>query len=200
MKSFSGKLILAGAVAIVTLSSGCATVAVGTAAVTTITVANDRRSVGRFIDDNLIEVKLKTATLTDPQLRGKVHVNFTSMNGIVLVTGEAPSEALKERVILYAKSQNQVRQVVDEVRIQEKSSLPSRNHDAWITTKVKTKLFKTPNLNATKIKVITENSVVYLLGRVTEVEANAAAEAARSVRGVRRVVKIFEIIGQQPSS
>ncbi len=193
MKALSGKLVLLAAIASIGLSA-CATVAVGTAAVTTISVANDRRTVGRFVDDNLIEVKLKTATITDPQLRGKVHVNFTSMNGIVLVTGEAPTEALKERVILYAKSQNQVRQVVDEVRVQEKSSLPARNNDAWITAKVKTRLFKTPNLNATKVKVITEASVVYLMGRVTQVEADAAAEAARSVGGVRRVVKIFEII------
>ena len=193
MKALSGKLLLITVLTAATLS-GCATVAVGTVAVTSVSVANDRRAVGRFVDDNLVEVKLKTATLTDPQLRGKVHVNFTSMNGIVLVTGETPTEALKERVVLYAKSQNEVRQVVDEVRIAEKSSLPSRNNDAWITAKVKTKLFKTPNLNATKVKVITEASVVYLLGRVTQVEADAAAEATRSVRGVRRVVKIFEII------
>lgn len=195
MKAISGKLLLITTLAAATVS-GCATVAVGTAAVTSVSVANDRRSVGRFVDDNLIEVKLKTSTLTDPQLRGKVHVNFTSMNGIVLVSGEAPTQSLKERVILYAKSQNQVRQVVDEVRIQEKSTLPSRNNDAWITTKVKTKLFKAPNLNATRVKVVTEASVVYLLGRVTQVEAEASAEAARSVRGVRRVVKIFEIIDQ----
>lgn len=182
------------ALSVVLMLEACVPIAVGTAAVTTVAVVTDRRSVGRFVDDNFVETKLNAAMISDSQLRGKVHVNFTSMDGIVLVTGEAPTESLKQRVVGYAQAQKEVRQVVDELSVAEKSSLASRSNDSWITAKVKTGLVGTPNLSANRVKVKTENGVVYLMGRVTQVESDAAVEVARQVKGVQRVVKIFEII------
>lgn len=187
---------IAGSVSIGAMATltGCLATAVGAATVTAVDIAHDRRSLGAYVDDNNVEWKIRTSIWKDEPLREKVHVSVTSMNGIVLLTGETPTKNLQEQVIAHARKQPEVRQIVNEMAISGKTTITSRANDTWLTTKVKTKLFQTANLDATRVKVVSEHGNVYLMGMVTRVEGNAAAEAARRVGGVSRVVKVFEYV------
>ena len=177
-----------------TVMSGCTFVAATAAAVTAIDIVRDRRTTGSYIDDGLIETKAKYELLTNPDLKGTTHFNVTSMNGVALLTGEAPQPEQRTLAVDIVQDIAQVRQVVNEVKIAGKSNLGSRSNDSWITSKVKVRLFDADNLDATRIKVVTESSIVYLMGLVTRIEGDAAAQAARTVTGVERVVKVFEYI------
>lgn len=179
-----------------TILSGCIPLIVGTAAVTSINVMHDRRSVGNFIDDQLIESKAKYFLITDVQLKGDTHFNITSLNGVALLTGQAPTPEQKNLAVDIVRSIPQVRQVINEVQVIGKSSLVSRSNDALITSKVKTALFDTKNLSPTRVKIVTEAGNVYLMGLVTEIEGNYAADTARSIAGVQKVIKAFEYIDQ----
>jgi len=161
------KSLLLATVALLTVSA-CATVAIATVAITTIDIIHDRRK--------------------------RAHVNPTSWNGILLLTGEIVSDTAKKEIFDYAKQIQGVRQVVDEATIAGKTSLIARTNDAWITTKVKTKLIANKGIGANRIKVVSERGNVYLMGIVKQTEAESATAIARSVGGVQRVVKVFEYI------
>ena len=176
--------------------SGCVFVAATAATVSAIDIARSRRTTGSYIDDQLIESKAKYELLSNDQLKGTTHFNVTSMNGVTLLTGEAPTPEQRTLAVNITQDIPQVRQVVNEVRIAGKSNLGSRSNDAWLTSKVKVKLFDADNLDATRIKVVTESSIVYLMGLVSRIEGDSAAQAARTVTGVERVVKVFEYIDQ----
>ena len=122
------------------------------------------------------------------------HVKAVSWNGILLLSGEIESDEAKERIVQRLATIQGVRQVVDETTIDGKSPLLSRSNDGWITTKLKSKLLVKTGLDANRIKVVTTRSTVYLMGIVTQAEALSATEIARSVRGVSRVVKVFEYL------
>ncbi|GMR04004.1 MAG: division/outer membrane stress-associated lipid-binding lipoprotein [Gammaproteobacteria bacterium] len=176
-----------------TMIQGCAPLIIAGGA-TAAAAARDRRTVGAFVDDGAIELKTGRAIRMDPMLKGKVHINVTSMNGIVLLSGEAPTSSLRDLVLKQARTVQGIRRIVNEVRISPPTSLGSRSKDTWLTTKVKGKMVSTKNLDATRVKVVTENKVVYLMGLVKRREGELATEAARSVKGVQRVVKLFEYI------
>lgn len=172
---------------------GCAPVIVagaGTAAV----AAHDRRTVGAFVDDGAIEIKIRNAISADETLRKEAHINITSMNGIVLLSGEAPTDEHRDQILGQARAVAGIRQIANEIRVAPRATFGSRSHDTWLTTKVKTKMVRTEDLDSTRVKVVTENSAVYLLGLVTKKEAELATEAARTVSGVTRVVKLFEYV------
>lgn len=168
---------------------GCAVVAVGGAGAA---VATDRRSAGAMVDDQAIELKINNALFKNDQLSKQAHINFTSYGGVVLLTGEAPSEVLRDNAVELVRHVDNVRRVHNEIVIAAPSPIKSRNQDAWITTKVKTKLIATKDVSANSVKVVTENGSVYLMGLLTRAEADAATEAARHVDGVSRVVTLFE--------
>jgi len=172
---------------------GCVEMA-ATGAAAGASAAHDRRTLGTLIDDQGIELKLLDAYIGDKELHSNAHLNFTSYNNVVLVTGEAPTEALRDRAAAIAKKIPNVRRVHNEVALAAPSSMMSRSSDSWITAKVKTKMAGIKNFDFTRVKVVTENGVVYLLGLVTQMEGGTAADAARQVPGVQRVVKIFEYI------
>ncbi len=174
--------------------AGCVAAVVGTAAVTTIDVVHDRRSVGEYFDDGAIELRVRDYVLDDEELRHAAHISATSMNGILLLTGEAPSQHLKDKVEDYAKKVDGVRQVVNEIRIAGTTTMFSRSNDVWLTTKVKTRLFEKTRLDANRVKVVSEHGNVYLMGLVTHAEADAATDVARSVGGVSSVIKVFEYV------
>jgi osmotically-inducible protein OsmY len=183
-------LSLVGAAA---LAQGCAPLVVagaGTAAV----AAHDRRSVGAFIDDSAIELQVRTAIDADEAMKRDTHINATSVNGIVLLSGEAASGELRDRVLAKVREIGSIRRIVNEIRIASPSSIGSRTHDTWITTKIKTKLIGTEHLDSTRIKVVTEHDAVYLMGIVTRKEAKLATNTATTVDGVTRVVKLFEYL------
>jgi osmotically-inducible protein OsmY len=123
-----------------------------------------------------------------------VHVNATSYNQVVLLTGEAPREELRTRVEALTGRIPKVRKVRNELIVAAPSSLVARSGDTWITGRVKTNMLAAKGVDAGRVKVVTEGGTVYLLGLVTRAEGDAATEVARQVSGVQRVVKMFEYI------
>lgn len=187
----AGSLLLA--VLVAPSLSGCAAFVLagaGTAAV----AAHDRRTLGAMLDDQTIELKASSAVNSDDELHENTHVNVTSMNGIVLLSGEATTPEQRDRVLAKMREIPAIRRIVNELRVAPPSTAANRGNDTWLTTKVKTKLIHTEGVDSTRIKVVTENSVVYLLGLVSQKEADIATDAARTVGGVDRVVKVFEFI------
>ena len=173
--------------------TGCAAAAV-TGIIAGAAVINDRRTTGSQVDDQSIEMKVPQLISDHPDLWDSSHVETTSFNNIVLLTGETPSEAFKKRIGALAASIPKVRLVHNELVIAAPSSMMARSSDAWITGKVKAALLGEMDLDSTRVKVVTEKGVVYLMGLVTKTEADEATEATRRVEGVQRVVRLFELI------
>ena len=182
--------------AVLSSLSACAPLVVGSAVMSGL-VAIDRRTTGIQLEDEGIE--LRTAQGLRQNLSASAHVNVTSYNRMVLLTGEVGSAAEKERAERLAKSQENVSSVVNDLAIEPASSLTQRSKDAIITGQVKALLVDAKDLQSNAFKVVTERGVVYLLGRVTNREAQRASEIARSssVSGVVKVVRVFEIISEE---
>lgn len=170
---------------------GCAAVAV-TGVAAGASVAADRRTTGTIIEDQAIELKASEAIFSDKELRKMTHVNFTSFNTIVLVSGEAPTEELRQRVIELVRNIPKVTSVQNEITIAAPSSFMSRSSDSVITSKVKAKLATDKVASAISTKVVTEKGVVYLMGLVSRQQADAATEVARTTGGVQKVVRLFQ--------
>lgn len=176
------------------LLASCAPALVGAGAATTAAVAHDRRTPGTMIDDQLIEWKARAALGEDQELWSQSHINVTSFNNIVLLTGETPSERMRTRAAEIVREVERVRGVHNELQIAAPSSMLSRSSDSWITGKVKSSMLADGSVPGTRVKVVTEAGTVYLMGLVTREEAEAATEIARKVNGVQRVVKLFEYL------
>lgn len=188
------RITLAGLLLGTLLLQGCAGLVVGGAA-TGAAVAHDRRSAGTVIDDQIIELKALDAVLSDPALFEQAHIRIVSYNANVLVAGQAPSDELSQHAFALVKAIPGVRRVHREIQIAAPSSLLTRSSDSWITTKTKTGLFNVeglPDFDPSRVKVVTENGSVFLMGLVTRQEGDAATDIARHIRGVQRVVKLFE--------
>lgn len=198
MNSHSKRLMLSclTAGAIMASLSACAPLIVGSAVMGGM-VATDRRTSGIQLEDEGIE--LRTAQGLRQNLTAAAHVNVTSYNRMVLLTGEVGSAAEKERAERLAKSQENVNSVVNDLAIEPASSLTQRSKDTIITGQIKALLVDAKDLQSNAFKVITERGVVYLMGRVTNREAQRASEIARSgsVSGVVKVVRVFEIITEE---
>jgi osmotically-inducible protein OsmY len=171
---------------------GCAAVAVGGAAAATGTAVADRRTTGTLVEDQTIEVKAYKALNADAELNEQAHLNVTSYNTVVLLTGETPTDAMRQRAMEIIKGVDKVTHVYNELSIAAPSSLVSRSSDSYITTKVKTKLFADKNVSGIQFKVNTEKGVVYLMGLVSHAEAEIATDIARQTGGVQKVVKLFQ--------
>jgi osmotically-inducible protein OsmY len=153
-------------------------------------MAADRRTSGVYVEDQNIE--LKASHSLDDVVTDLSHVNVTSYKGNVLLTGEVPDAATKAKVENAIKVIESVRNVTNEITIGPKSSISSRADDSYLTTKIKAQFVSENKFQANYVKVVTENSVVYLMGYVTHAEADAATEIARNTTGVSKVVKVFE--------
>ena len=172
--------------------SACVTAIVAGVAIATIDIIHDRRTVGEYIDDGAIEVTARNIVFSNADFRKAAHIKPQSWNGILLLTGEIDSETIKPPLISKLSSIKGVRQVVDETTITGKTRLWARTNDAWITSKVKSRLVLKTGLKANRVKVVTTRGSVYLMGIVTRSEADRATELTQTVRGVKRVVKVFE--------
>ena len=172
--------------------SGCAALAIGGLFVGGSLVITDRRSSGTQIDDQAIE--LKSNSRVKDLLGDRGHVNTTSYNRLVLITGEVPTEADKAAVEQTISRVENVRSTFNELAVTGLSSLNNRTNDSLLTSKVKTSLVDAKDIFANAIKVVTERSTVFLMGRVTEKEAARATEVARGVPGVQKVVRMFEVL------
>lgn len=177
----------------VVLLQGCAPAVVGGAA-TGASVAYDRRTTGTVIDDQGIEFKAAYALFNNKEIYDQSHINVTSYNGIVLLTGETPSESLKQKVTEEVKKIPKVRRIHNELAIAAPSALPSRSSDGWITSKVKAKMTTDERIDPFHVKVVTERGIVYLMGMISRAEADRAVNLVKNTAGVQRVVKVFEYI------
>jgi osmotically-inducible protein OsmY len=155
-------------------------------------MAVDRRTTGAQVDDQTID--LRTSSAITAAIGDRGHVNASSYNRVVLLTGEVPTDADRAKVEAAVAKVENVRAVVNELAVMPNSSLGGQTNDTIITGKVKAAFLDAKELQVASIKVITERGVVFLMGRVTENESNIAAQVARSVGGVQKVVKVFEII------
>lgn len=176
--------------------SGCTTLTIsGTA--TGIAIIHDRRSPGTVIDDHATSWKIKEAIHKDRELSDPSHINVTVYNNVILLTGEAPSEDLKLRANAIAAKVSGNKKVYNELIIASPTPLTTRASDTYITMKVKTGLLSindVPTFDPTRVKVVTEDSVVFLIGLVTTQEADAVTEKVRNTSGVKKVVRLFEYI------
>lgn len=191
------RLLTSAALALGALfNSACAPVVVGGAMATTATVAHDRRTTGSVVEDTAITRRVNSGLHADEELQENSHVNVSVFNGWVLLSGEAPTEAFRARAGDIARAQDKVRRVFNEITIAAPSSAMTRSSDAWITTKVKSSLLgvKIDGYDPTRVKVVTENGTVFLLGLVYHKEADATVAKTQEVAGVQRVVKLFEYL------
>ena len=181
-------LALAGA----SLLAACVPVLVGGAVAGGTMVAVDRRSAGTQVEDQTIEVR--GASAASALLGDRGNVSVTSYGRMALLTGEVPTAADKAAVEKAVAQVANVRSTVNDLAVMPASSMTTRANDSIITGKVKAQFVDTSDLQVNSIKVVTERGIVYLMGRVTETEAKRATEVARSVGGVQKVVRVFEIL------
>ena len=179
------------------LLNGCAPLVLGGAAATGVNIAHDRRTVGTYIDDEGIELKAIAAIHKDKGLSQQIHINIISVNGVVLLVGQAPTATLRERAGAIVQGIEKVRLVHNELTIAAPNSLMTRSSDSIITTKVKTRLIGIKgfdDLDPSRVKVVTENGTVFLMGILYQAEADAVTQRASQVGGVQKVVKLFEYL------
>ena len=173
--------------------TGCVPMfAIGTAAGTGAYISEDRRTSGMFIEDEGIE--LKSTRRIHQQFSDNVHINVTSYNRLVLLTGEAPTATIKTDIEKLIMGVDNVRKIYNEIAVAGNTSLASRSNDTLLTSKVKARFLTERKFQINHVKIVTENEVVYLLGVVTRQEAESAALITSSTAGVKKVVKVFEYL------
>lgn len=184
-------ILLVSLLLAIPMMNGCAPVVFGGAAATGVVMGEDRRTVGTLTEDEGIELK---ASSRIGQKFGNAHINVTSYNRMLLLTGEASDAAAKSEIEKIARAVENVRGVYNEIQIAGNSSLTARANDAYLTSKVKARFVDAQKFNAIHVKVVTEANTVYLLGLVKRQEASDATEIARTTGGVQRVVRVFEYL------
>ncbi len=157
-------------------------------------MAGDRRTTGTLVEDQAIEFKAVNAIFGDQELADKARINATSYNGLLLLTGQTPTEELRDRAVNRVTNIDKVKRVHNEITLGEPISFQVNSKDSWITTRIKSTLLGTKNIGANHIKVVTDSGVVYMMGLVTHTEADIASDIASNVDGTQRVIKIFEYI------
>lgn len=177
--------------------SACAPLIVGGAVVGSV-MAIDRRTTGTQIEDEGIE--LRAANRIRETLGDRAHVNVTSYNRQTLLTGEVTTAQDRQAVEQMVSQVENVRSVVNDIAVASHSNLSNRSNDTFITGKVRASLVDAKDISANSFKVVTERSVVYLMGRVSQREANRASDIARGVSGVTKVVRVFEIVSEEELS
>ena len=178
------------------LLSGCAPALVGGAAVGA-SVVHDRRTVGTVIDDETIELSTYRALGKDAEISEYAHINATAYNGALLLTGEAPNEAARDRAERIVRGVQKVRRIYNELVVAGKTSLVSRSNDVLISTSVKGALLGVDageDFDATRVKVVTEAGTVFLMGLLKRSEVAPVVDTVRRQGGVKRVIKLFEYI------
>ncbi len=173
--------------------TGCAGLFVAGAA-TGAVASQDRRTVPAQLEDENIEIKSTTTLFEDDEIWQDTNIDVISYNGVLLLVGQAPTATLKRRAKQEVESIPNIRKIYNQIRVAAPISFFAKRNDEFLTSKVKSSMLFTEDFPSSKIKVVTENSEVFLLGLVTEQEAKKAVEIARNVDGVARVVKVFETI------
>ena len=179
--------------AVVLSLGGCAPVLVaGTA--TGVAVAADRRSAGTILDDQNIETHIAYTINQDETIARQTHIVVTCYNHVVLLTGQSPDPALTQKVIDEVRTVGNIKRIHNEIRTSTPTLLKTRSQDTWLTTQIKSRLLADERLSGLQVKVITENSEVFLLGLVKHREADIAVQIAQETEGVSGVYKVFEYL------
>ena len=169
---------------------GVATVAVVSGA----SIATDHRTISKQIDDQTIEFNANTKISENEILQKQTNLHLVCINGAILIIGQAPNSYLRDLAVKEVSSTEGVQKVHNQIRIGNATAFTTRSNDVWLTSKVKTALFSSDDLNPTNIKVITENSEVFLMGIVSQKEADEAVNITRNISGVNRVFMAFEYL------
>ncbi len=186
-------IILASLAAVLSLQACGSFVVSGAAAGTA--VAHDRRTIGTVVDDQSIKIQIYKGISDDEELFDRSHISVTSYNHVVLIAGQTPTQQMKDRMQNIVKNVRGVREIYNELVLGEPTSLAQRTNDTFITAKIKGALLNITGLkdfDVTRVTVETESGVVYLMGLLSEHEANVVTEKVRRVSGVKKVVKLFE--------
>jgi len=176
------------------LSIGCATIYEASTTHEDVDSNRGYRTAGSFLEDQTIEGKIIANLRKADEAFLAAHVVAVSFNGVVLLVGQVPNDALKQKAQGIAANARRVRMVSNELEIGAPSSLKTRMTDSWITTAVKSKMLATSNFPSTRVKIVTENSIVYIMGLLSAQEANWAARLAQQIPQVKKIVKITEKI------
>ena len=152
------------------------------------------RTIAQIIEDGNIETKITVNIHAENEAYQHSHLEIISYNGYVLLAGQVNDAILKSEATKVARKVQGVRRIYNELEIGPPTSALTRTNDAWITTRIKSSLLSNSDIEGTQIKVVTENSVVYLMGLVTSKNANLVSDTASSVAGVTRVVRLFEML------
>lgn len=186
---------VAGATLTVSLLSGCPAVVVGGAGATA-SVVHDRRTTGTYVEDQEIEIRAFRLLQDHPEIRDKSNIATTSYNLAVLLTGQAASAEVASEFANLVARLPRVKIVHNKVFVGAESTFSEDSSDSYVTSKVKLALFdvKVPGFDPTRVKVVTSQSVVYLMGLLTQAEQDGVIEVVRRVAGVKRVVPVFETV------
>jgi osmotically-inducible protein OsmY len=153
------------------------------------------RTTGQVIEDQSIETKIKVNMKSQEPAFRNAHFDVISHNGVVLLVGQVESEALKSRATeIASQASTKIRRIHNELEVAGKTGFLARSNDTWIATKIRTLMLTNAEVPSGQVRVITENGTVYLMGLISEMEGDNAANLARNVSGVNRVVKVFEYI------
>lgn len=154
----------------------------------------NERTLGRIVEDDNIETKAEVNIHASNDAYDSAHLVLVSYNGYVLIAGQVADKALKSKATAVVRKIQNVRRIYNELEVGPPSSGLTRTQDSWITSKIKSVLLTSADIQSSQVKVVTENGVVYLMGLVTKKEAELVSDKAAAVSGVKRVVRLFEII------
>lgn len=173
---------------------GCVGVLLAGGATTGVVVAKDRRTVTAQVDDQKIELNARHDLSERTDISRISHISINSNNGIVLLVGQTPHQKYSDEVRAMVERQEGVRKIYNEIKIEEPIGYDIRSNDSWITSKVRTMLIAEKHFDSSHVKVVTEDSQVFLMGLVTHDEGELAVEIARNVSGVEKVIRVFEYV------
>ena len=174
--------------------SGCLTTAVVSGAAMTGSVLYDKRSIKTILQDRHITQTAQNLLNATPEVAKETHISVATFNNTVLMIGQAQSSQLRDQAFQLISSVPNVKKVFNQVAISGMTSSLQKTNDTWLTTKVRTSLLTEPGLNSSQIKVVTENSNVYLMGEVTQTQANLSTDVTRRIPGVTKVIKVFDYL------
>ena len=186
------KITIFTALLIACLLQGCVAGAFVAGGAAGTSVGRDKRSIATIADDQNITYQAERQIEADPGLHTDAHVVAVSYNGVVLLAGQAPTQEMRDKAVQMVQALPKVRRIFDEITVGKSTSAVRRSQDALITGNIKTRMVATTNLEASRIKVVTEDGIVYLMGLTTRRQADIAAIVARNSSGVQQVVKLIE--------
>ncbi|WP_100643024.1 division/outer membrane stress-associated lipid-binding lipoprotein [Alteromonas facilis] len=194
MGKIGKQVLLSGLIATaLVIQSGCAVVAVGAAGTVAAVSANDRRTVGTQLDDTTLQGRIAFELAKQEALRNEANIQVNVYNSVVLLTGQAPSQALRQMAVDATQQVPNISKIHNQIRQTQPIGATTQANDIWLASKIRAKFVTDDRVPTLNVSVIVENSEVFLMGRLSMQEANAAVDIARNVEGVSKVVRAFDL-------